>query len=291
MELTVFTPTYNRAKELRNLYDSLVKQTNQDFVWLIVDDGSADETCELVRCWMAESKITIQYLYQENRGKCAALKNGIDHCGSDWFICVDSDDTLRCDAVQLMWDDIQSKNKISRLGFIYPQNMGDEAKEKWIPDGIARVSIVDMKNLYGITETAILFRTEYLKRIEFPVFENEKFLSEEVLYIQLARFGEFIPRKNAFYLSAYQDTGLTRNLFRHWVCNPRGTLCLLTKRFEYSQRYGFWIRLRERVKCIMNLNALCMVCGLPIAAHTPSIAYSAVLFIPSMLWKKLRFQR
>ena len=268
-----------------------MKQTNQDFVWLIVDDGSTDETCELVRCWMAESKITIQYLYQENRGKCAALKNGIDHCGSDWFICVDSDDTLRHDAVQIMWDDIHSQEMDVQLGFIYPQNMGYETEVKWVPDDVARISIMDVRNLYGITETAILFRTEYLKRIEFPVFENETFLSEEVLYIQLAQFGEFIPRKNAFYLSAYQDTGLTRNLFRHWVRNPMGTLCLLAKRFEYSQRYGFWIRQRERVKCIMNLNALCMVCGLPITAYTPSMVYSVALYVPSLVWKKLRFQR
>ena len=290
MEITLFTPTYNREWELKELYESLVNQTNYDFQWLIVDDGSTDGTCETVNAWIKEDRICIRYLYQKNQGKCAALKNGIRNCDTPWFFCVDSDDTLCCNAVQSMLEDIHAECAHSGIGFVYPQIMS-RGDGRWIPDAIHTINIMDLKNLYGVTETAILFKTKYLKKIEIPLFEGEKFLSEEVLYIQLVEYGAFVPRKTGFYCSEYRDNGLTRNLFDHWVRNPKGTVLLMRQRFEYSRKYRVTYRIWERVKCIMNLNALCMVCRLRIHENTPSIIYSVALFIPSIIWKRIRFRR
>ncbi|MBQ6816818.1 MAG: glycosyltransferase family 2 protein, partial [Bacilli bacterium] len=75
--LTIFTPTYNRKQTLPKLYDSLTKQTNNNFTWLIVDDGSSDGTEELIRAWQTESKIKIEYIYQTNAGKMQAHNNGV----------------------------------------------------------------------------------------------------------------------------------------------------------------------------------------------------------------------
>ena len=287
--LTVFTPTYNRKEKLKLLYRSLLHQTDKNFLWLIVDDGSSDGTCELVRQWIDEQRINIEYVYQDNGGKIRALAKGIESCVTPWMICVDSDDCVTEDAVECMLADIDAFDDEESAGLIYPQWMINEPSPKWIPNTVESVSIMDIKHLYGIDETAILFRTEYLKKIEIPLFEGEKFLSEEVLYIRLAEFGEFVPHDRAFYLSEYQEDGMTNNLFRIWMKNPRGTICLLQSRYAYCGRYALFSRVRNRVKCIMNFNAFCMAVGSSWYELTPSKIYSMLLYFPSILWKKIRF--
>ena len=67
--LTIFTPTYNRAHTLPRTYESLCRQNCKNFIWLIVDDGSADNTAELVRDWQSRANgFEIQYIYKENGG-------------------------------------------------------------------------------------------------------------------------------------------------------------------------------------------------------------------------------
>jgi len=97
--LTVFTPTYNRAYCLGQLYDSLVRQTNKDFVWLIVDDGSSDTTKEVVASWQKEDKIEIQYVYQENQGMHGAHNTAYKTIVTELNVCIDSDDYMPDDAI------------------------------------------------------------------------------------------------------------------------------------------------------------------------------------------------
>ena len=90
--MTVFTPTYNRAYILPKLYDSLCQQTVKSFEWLIVDDGSVDNTQELVEKWIEEKKIEIRYFKQANGGKQRAHNLGVEKSKEEIFVCVDSDD-------------------------------------------------------------------------------------------------------------------------------------------------------------------------------------------------------
>ena len=102
MLLTVCTPTYNRAHTLPRLYESLVRQTSQDFEWLVVDDGSTDNTRELVDGWVAEGRIRIRYVYKENGGKPSAHNLGVRMAAGELFFCVDSDDYLTDNAVEVI---------------------------------------------------------------------------------------------------------------------------------------------------------------------------------------------
>ena len=287
MTITIFTPTYNRVKMLRKLYDSLIEQSNKDFIWVVVDDGSSDETKQFFQQVQKENRVAVTYIHQENQGKYMALKRGIEACETPWFICIDSDDVFTADAVETMLRDIE-KSTDEGVGFIYPQRLNGEDK-KWVPQEVKHMDIMDAKVLYGIKETAILCKTKCLKKVQIPQFDNEKFLSEEIIYIQLAESGKFIPRNKWFYLSEYQPEGLTKNLFTIWRRNPQGTVLLLRERFNYSRRYSKWICLRERTKSILNLNALCMASGKSILENTPSKVYSVALYIPSLLWKRIRF--
>lgn len=98
--LTVFTPTYNRAYMLPILWDSLCKQTNKNFIWLIIDDGSNDNTLSLVNEWKKFSPFTIQYVSQKNSGKHVAVNKALEICNTPLVMCVDSDDKLTERAVE-----------------------------------------------------------------------------------------------------------------------------------------------------------------------------------------------
>ena len=98
--LTVFTPTYNRREKLGSVYASLAEQTDKDFIWMIVDDGSDDGTFEAVQDWIAENRISITYYKKENGGKHTAYNLAVDSCTTDYmFVALDSDDFMPRDAV------------------------------------------------------------------------------------------------------------------------------------------------------------------------------------------------
>lgn len=114
MLVTVFTPTYNRQKQLKGLYDSLCSQTFQDFEWLIVDDGSEDNTADVVKEWIEEEKINIRYHYQQNNGKHIAMNWAVANAKGTLFVTMDSDDVFRDDGIKIMvnaWKSIPDEQK------------------------------------------------------------------------------------------------------------------------------------------------------------------------------------
>ena len=90
--LTVFTPAYNRAHTLPRTYESLQKQSCKDFVWLIVDDGSKDQTAKLVKEWQQQEKtFEIRYIYKENGGMHTAHNVAYENIDTELNVCIDSD--------------------------------------------------------------------------------------------------------------------------------------------------------------------------------------------------------
>ena len=98
--VTVFTPTYNRGYTIGRLYDSLLRQTDKRFCWIIVNDGSTDNTEELILDWIKEKRIDIQYYKQKNQGKPSAHNKGVELTRTELFTCVDSDDYLKDNAIE-----------------------------------------------------------------------------------------------------------------------------------------------------------------------------------------------
>lgn len=285
--ITIFTPTYNRCDKLKNLYESLCSQKNKNFIWLVVDDGSSDMTSIQFDTWIKEDIIKITYIYQKNSGKCCAMKRGISECNTNWFFCVDSDDFLLDSAVDTLISSICGIGE-EYIGSVFPRQ-GFKTNFGWVPKTVCAIDVVDLRVLYNVKESAILLKTDLLKRIDIPYFVGEKFLSEEVIYIQLSKFGKFFVDNRVFYKSEYLNDGLTSNVFKLWQKNPNGTLFLLAMRYKYCRRYPFWIRVKEIMKSIMNFNALCMVTHKKISQETPNKILSFALFIPSVIWRKIRF--
>lgn len=101
---TIFTPSYNRAHTLPRVYASIAAQTFRDFEWVVVDDGSTDNTAALVQGWMAQADFPIRYFYQPNGHKKTAFNRGVREARGELFLCWDSDDTAPANALQIFRD-------------------------------------------------------------------------------------------------------------------------------------------------------------------------------------------
>ena len=127
--LTVFTPTYNRERLLQRVYVSLREQTDKNFIWLLVDDGSSDGTREQVERWQSEADFEIRYVYQENGGKMRAHNRGVERTETELFVCLDSDDCLTRNAVERLcqiWRDIPERDQGRYAGLIAYKGRDEE---------------------------------------------------------------------------------------------------------------------------------------------------------------------
>ncbi|WP_170239984.1 glycosyltransferase family A protein [Streptococcus suis] len=258
--LYIFTPAYNREKCLHRLYSSLISQTSKEFIWLVINDGSTDNTENLVKSWQKENKIKIIYLYQRNQGKHIAYNTALKFMGEKGFhVCVDSDDRLSQGAVETFLEDISaiSENNLY-IGIVYPKNENrNENTQKWVSTAIETVRIQDIKLKYGLNiETCIVMKNAYVSSFRFPIFENEKFVSEEIMYIYTGKYGGFRPINKVVYYFEYLEDGLTKNIFQLWKKNPQGTLYFLEQRKQYiKENFNGFEKFRELCKVKLNINA------------------------------------
>ncbi len=289
IRLTIFTPTYNRKKELSKLYDSLQKQSDTRFKWLIVDDGSKDGTEDIIKEFKKDSRFDIIYTYQKNSGKYIAHNKGAELCDTEYFICIDSDDVLEENAVETIYH-YMSKMQEKSIGIIFPRKSKENMKNDGWNEIKRFIDIIDLKYIYKIKgETSILIKTKYLREETFPVIENEKFMSEEILYQKLAKHGKLEFVNVPICQFEYKDDGLTRNLFINWSNSFNASILLFKSRYEILNKYKFNIRVINRIKAIINLNALCINNKKKIFDYTPSKLYSIIFFIPAVLWKEMKY--
>lgn len=190
---TVMTPTYNRAHVLARVYESLCAQTCQDFEWIVVDDGSTDNTRERVLAWQQESRFPIHYLWQENQHKKTAFNLGVRHACGQWLVALDSDDTLEHDALYAMaqvHDGIPERDRDNFIGIIglcaRPDGsiVGD-----MFPSDVLDATSLDLNFRYRVTgEKFGCMRTHVL--LQFPFPENiPGFVPESLVWRAIARAG------------------------------------------------------------------------------------------------------
>ena len=234
MKITVFTPTYNRAYIIENLYRSLQRQSFRDFEWVIVDDGSSDNTEELVNGWKNENDFPIIYFKQPNGGKCSAINTGLDLAKGELFFTVDSDDYLTDDALEKVakWES-QLGDKTEFCGFA--GNLGISESET--PNTIFEGEYFEGTALdrYGKIdgERAIVFYTEIHKKYKYPVFQTEKFMTEAVVYNRMAHDGYKMRFYNdIIWIYEYKEDGLTKAGNKLFINNPYG--------------YGLWLKEKSK---------------------------------------------
>lgn len=232
MKLTIFTPTYNRGYILPKLYASLIRQTSRDFVWLIVDDGSIDNTFQLVKSWIKDDKIEIVYYKQKNQGKSIAHNEGVEHTNTELFTCVDSDDYLRNNAVEEIlntWKKNYNKDSIGILAF---RGYSDNRALTSIKNNNKRFTT--LRNAYkklGLNgDTMLVYKSNVIKKYKFPKIRGEKFVPEAYLYDLLDQEGSLIILPKVLYVGEYLDDGYTKNMVKLLLDNPNGYLTYLNQR-------------------------------------------------------------
>jgi glycosyltransferase involved in cell wall biosynthesis len=189
---TVFTPSYNRARTLPRVYQSLQRQTFHNFEWLIVDDGSSDDTRSLVKAWQAESNFPIRYIYQENQGKPAAFNHGVREAHGELFLTLDSDDECVPEALERFnfhWDSIPANVKphFSAVTVLCKDQNGKLVGDKF-PKDVFDSDTIEVTFKYGVDGEKWGFqRTDVLKQFPFPSIPNAKFISESVVWFDLSR--------------------------------------------------------------------------------------------------------
>ena len=225
MKFTVFTPTFNRKELLEKLYKSLQKQTFKDFEWLIVDDGSTDGTKEKVEEFLSEKKLEIKYYFKENGGKQRAYNFATEKANGELFICLDSDDEYVENGLETIlkyWKKYEKNSDIAGMGYLstYPNReiIGSSFPEKEMIS-----TQFEIYNKYGVKgDKGLMFRTEIIKKYKFPVFEDEKFITEAVVYNRICEKYKMVYVNEKIEIKEYQEDGLTAKYNNLLLRNPKG---------------------------------------------------------------------
>lgn len=252
--LTIFTPTYNRAKLLPRLYQSLISQTNKNFVWLIVDDGSNDNTKEVVDQFIKENLVKIKYHYQNNAGKMQAHNTGVDNCDTELFFCVDSDDYIPNNAVEIILD--STNNLPENVGAIVAKKAGIDGSSMGDFDNVLlEKKVCKFKDILKIQmrDTSLIFRTKVLKEYPFPKFEGEKFISENYVYLSIdEKWDYMILNKTLTYCEQGVD-GITNRIKQTIVNNPKSACLYYNLRLKLADSF------KEKIKYAIAYNAFSLL--------------------------------
>lgn len=224
--VAILTPTFNRRGVLQNLYESLQKQTCKDFEWVIVDDGSSDNTQDIVEKWISENEISIQYLYKENGGKHTALNYAYQYIDTPLTFIVDSDDTLTSDAISTVketYSKYKDEKDICGFSFLRGKPGGGYLSTSGVPQDGLKESYVECRinrNIGG--DMAEVWYTHCLKEYPFPEFRGEKFLGEDIVWVKMAQKYKMRFFNKVIYISDYLEDGLTNNRRKHNIKSPNG---------------------------------------------------------------------
>lgn len=229
MLVSIFTPTFNRGYIISNLYDSLKRQTTKDFEWIIVDDGSSDNTMDLIYSFMLkESEFNIVLINVKNGGKHRAINKGLKLAKGELFFIVDSDDYLTDDAVQniiefesTIPDNLKKDFAGISLNRGYSNN--ELIGTTFENDDFIDITMLERPkyNIFG--DKAEVFYTDVLKNYPFPEFEGENFLTECIVWDQIAYDGLKLRFFNSIiYICNYLPDGLTSNENKLFNDNPAG---------------------------------------------------------------------
>jgi len=229
--LTVFTPAFNRAYCIDQLYDSLLRQTKKNFTWLVVDDGSTDNTKELIEKWQKERKIDIQYIYQENQGMHGAHNTAYANIDTELNVCIDSDDFMTDNAIELIldkWKTIEDKSNIAGIVGLDIDKKGNVIGRK-IPDNVNYSTYYDIRNVHkAIGDKKLVMRTDIVKKYpKYPLFKNERFVPLGTLHFMIDQDYKLACLNEALCVVEYMADGSSLNIFKQYKRHPKG--------FRYSR--------------------------------------------------------
>lgn len=244
--ITIFTPTYNRRKELERLYKSLLNQDYDDFEWLVVDDGSVDDTEEYINSLIKDNKIKIKYFKKENGGKPSAYNKGLDLASGDIFLSIDSDDVLKDDVLEKIVSDFKNLSD-STCGVMYLQGyINDSSKvigTKFPTDGLIDSYFNIYHKLYVTGDKLIVLKTKVAREFYFPIIDGEKFVPEALIFNRISLKYDFKCVNYVTSLKEYLNEGYSNNYFALVKKNPLGNMLYFKELYNFEKTiynvYGY----------------------------------------------------
>ena len=235
--LTVFTPAYNRAHTITRTYQSLLRQDCKDFVWMVVDDGSTDNTAELIRRWQKNNNgFEIIYIYKENGGMHTAHNTAYEHITTELNTCIDSDDMLAEGAVRHiidLWKEKGNNEVAGLIGLDADMNTGDIIGTGF-PDNMTETTLFGFYDAGGVGDKKLVYRTDIMKSLpSYPVFDNEKYLSLGYKYQLCDQHYRLITTNQVLCEVEYQADGSSMNMFRQYYTNPKSFAFVRKENMKY----------------------------------------------------------
>ena len=229
MLFTVFTPTYNRSHLLQRLFESLCSQTVRNFEWLIIDDGSTDDTEKVVAVFEEKADFPVRYIKQKNQGKHIAINTAVENAKGKWYLPIDSDDFLANNALEICQDLALETNGNQFGGFTFIR-APEELVEKKQENIIQKWTEYNSYHWEFAGEMMYVFKMDVIKKYPFPVFEHEKFCQESVQIIPIVKNYEILFTDHILAYGEYLEDGLSQNLYQRLLKNPQySMLALKTK--------------------------------------------------------------
>jgi len=232
--LTVFTPTFNRSYCLDILYKSLCNQTNKDFIWMVIDDGSSDGTKELIQSWKDENIIEIEYIFKKNGGMHTGHNTAYNHIKTPINTCIDSDDFMPNNAVELIvnqWNKIKNDVDSKKIAGIVGLDIfkSGEIVGSSFPNDFEFSTLTDIYEKHQIKgDKKLVLRTEVVKKYPlYPTFEGEKFVPLGILYLLIDQNYTLSCLNEPLCVVEYMPDGSSMNIFKQYKKNPKG--------FRYSR--------------------------------------------------------
>ena len=230
--ISIITPTFNRKKYLEKLFCSLEEQTSKKFKWIIVDDGSTDNTKEVITEFLEKQErgFEIQYIYKENGGKHTALNKAMEFVNTELVFIVDSDDYLPKNSIHIIekyyekFNDVKNQEKLCGYSFLRCHADG-RVNTAYFPENEKIDSYCNVRingNIGG--DKAEVYYTDILKRYPFPVFEGERFLAEDIVWMQMSGPYNMVHINENIYTCDYLEGGLTTTGRRMKIKSPRGMM-------------------------------------------------------------------
>lgn len=276
--LTIFTPTYNRAYCLGKGYEALRRQTSKDFEWIIIDDGSSDNTKELVASWMAQdNSFAIRYHYKENGGMYTGYNAAIAMARTKLCVCVDSDDWLTDDAVEKIlnhWEKNGSEEYAGVVGldcFESGEILGDPFPEQ------KSINLIDLAvGRYKLNnrDRKIVVRTELYQSVapmkEFP---GEPDFNPHLMHLQISRKYDFLVMNEKLCVVEYQPDGMTNTVFKQYLRSPRSFR--ETRLFDMTIKDApFLFTIKKTIHYISS----CILSGEPCISSSPRKVLTVLLY-------------
>ncbi len=234
--LTVFTPAYNRAHTLPRTYESLREQDCKDFIWLIVDDGSTDETVDMVKRWKKEENgFEIQYIYKENGGMHTAHNTAYANIHTELNVCIDSDDKMAPGAVRKIkqiWEKVRENDYAGLIAL--DADFSGNLIGKGFPNGMQETTLSGYYASGGSGDKKLIYRTDVINSVPpYPVFPGEKYVGLVYKYTLVDQKYKLCVLNDVICEVEYQADGSTGTMWKQYLQNPRGFAFLRKVAMQY----------------------------------------------------------